>query len=319
MRRSPRPRSRRKTYLVVLAALSLAALLAPSSWTGRLISLVQVVVPFQSATNVAVDATVGSPDETDSGAPVDAAAYTELQREKEALEHQVAALFTRVDELRGEVDLLTATRLWEVDGQRIGTRGRLIPASVITGDLLSWRSSRLVSAGSLRGVRHGDAVTSRFFSIDRGESEGVRDGMAILLKETLVGMVEQVGTHTSRVKLLTDPSVQMKVRIGRFTPDGFAPLESYFWLTGAGEGRMRIADAKRREVEAGVIQVGDSVLSDPMSGVLPSAMVIGRIISIEPDHDNPLLSILTIEPAVMGSELHRVFVFDPEAEKAAQP
>ena len=294
----------------------MAALLAPSSWTGKLISLAQIVVPFQHAVVGAADAVAGSGADGPNGAPVDPAAHLALEREKEALRHEVAALSTRINELQGEVDLLTATRLWEVDGRRIGARGRLIPASVITDDLLPWRSSRLVNVGSLQGVRRGDAVASRFFSIDRGESDGVRDGMAILLKETLVGVVDQVGTHTARVKLLSDVSMQMKVRIGRFTPDGFAPLQSYFWLAGAGHGTMRIADAQRRDVDAGVIQVGDAVLSDPMRDTLPTAMMIGRITAIEPDHDNPLLSILTVEPAMDESALRRVFVYDPEAGAA---
>lgn len=313
MRRSPRSRSRRRTYLVVLATLSLAAILAPSSWTGKLIGLAQLLMPFQHAVVGAADAVTGSASETNADAAIDPAAHQALQREKEGLEHEVAALAMRVGELQGEVELLTATRLWEVEGRRLGARGRLIPATVITGDLLPWRASRFVSAGSREGLKCGDAVTSRHFSIDRGESDGVRDGMAILLKETLVGVVERVGPYIACVKLLTDVDVKMKVRIGRFTPDGFSALESYFWLTGRGDSTMRIADAQRREVEAGVIQVGDVVLSDPTSEMLPSAMVIGRVTAIEPDHDNPLLSILTIAPAMDESALRRVFVYDSES------
>ena len=134
---------------------------------------------------------------------------------KAALAHQVAALTIRVAELEREVGILTATRLWDVDGARLGASGQLIPAGVVTGDLLPWRSSSLINAGTLQGVRPGAAVTSCHFTVNRGTDDSVRNGLAILLGETLIGWVEQAGTHTARVKLLTAPSVAMKVRIGR--------------------------------------------------------------------------------------------------------
>ncbi|UCC32206.1 MAG: rod shape-determining protein MreC [Phycisphaerales bacterium] len=246
------------------------------------------------------------------GGEVSRASYEALAREKAALEHQVAALTVRVEQLEEEAGILAATRLWEVDGQRIGTEGRLIPARVITADLLPWRSSRLINAGSLQGVRRGSAVVSRYFAIDRGEADGVRDGMAILLREVFVGLIdEQTGTHTSRVKLLSDVSVEMKVRIGRFTDAGFTALDRHFWLMGRGGGVMEIRDVQRRDVDDGVVKIGDVVLSALVSGLLPVAMTVGEVVDIKPDRDNPLLAILTIKSSVDEDSLHRVYVYDP--------
>lgn len=299
----------RRTYLAVLLGLSIVALLLPGKWTGKLISLVQVIVPFQDAATFATDS-VAAVINADPGS-VSRGAYEALEREKAALEHRTAALAIHVAELQEEVDLLTATRTRHVGEDSIGARGRLIPARIITEDLLGWRSSRLVSAGSLQGVRRGSAVTSRVFTIGRGAGIGVLDGMAVVLGEAFVGLVEQVGTHTARVKLLSDVSVQMKVRIGRFTHDEFVPLDRYFWLAGRGNGTMEIRDAGRRDVEAGEVQLGDTVLSGPGSGALPAAMTIGTITAIEPDRNNPLLSILTVQSAVSVTSLRRVYVFDP--------
>jgi hypothetical protein len=77
---------------------------------------------------------------------------------------------------------------------------------------------------------------------------------------------------------------------------------------------MEIADAKRREVDEGVVQIGDMVLSEPTDEMLPTAMTIGKITAIRPDYENPLLSILTVTSAVHETELRRVYIFDPSDE-----
>ena len=238
-------------------------------------------------------------------------AYEALTREKAAVEHQAAALAARVEELEGEVAVLTATRLWAVADQRLGASGRLIPARVISQDLLPWRSSRLLNAGSVQGVQDGAAVTSHEFTLDRGEDAELRNGLAILLGEVFVGTIEQTGTHTSRVKLLSDVSVQRKVRIGRSMGGRFVLVDRYFWLTGRGSGRMEIRDVERKDVETGIVQVGDTVLSDPQSDVLPAAMTIGKIAAASTDRDNPLFAILTIASAVPEETLRRVYIYDP--------
>lgn len=304
---------------------SAAAILFPQRWTGGLISLVQVVVPFQDAATVAADAVSSLGDVRPSSVPSEA--HEALTREKAALEHQGAALAARVEELEGEVSLLTATRMWSVAGQRLGASGRLIPARVISQDLLPWRSSRLLNAGSVQGVQDGAAVTSHVFTVDRGEDAKLRTGLAILQGETLVGTIEHTGTHTSRVKLLSDVSVQMKVRIGRWTGDRtpvrdsnlalsrFVLLDRYFWMSGRGSGRMEVRDVERKDVETGVIHVGDTVLSDPQSDVLPAAMTIGKITDASSDRDNPLFAVLTIASAVPEASLRRVYIYDPQNEQ----
>ena len=40
-------------------------------------------------------------------------------------------------------------------------------------------------------------------------------------------------------------------------------------------------------------------------------MTIGRITRIDPDQENPLLSVLTVESAVDEAGLRRVYVFEP--------
>lgn len=300
--------------LLSLLGVSLLGLTLPRQWTGRLMSLVQVIVPFQHAANAAGERlTDAFPD---NGRTVSQAAIDAAERERAALEHKVAALSARVLDLEEEVSVLTATRIWGDEEGRLGARGRLIPARVIAPDILAWRSSRLINAGRLQGVRSGAPVASRYFEIGRGDTDGVRSGMAILLAETLVGEVVETGTHTARVRLLSDVGMEMKVRIARRVDDGFEPIARFFWLTGRGGGVMEIRDVERRDVEAGIIRIDDLVLSDHTSTRLPASMVIGKVVTIESDRHNPLLSILTIEAAVEPAALRRVYVFDASVSRA---
>jgi len=288
---------------------SAAALWAPASWTRRLTGLVQWVAPFQEVSQAALEAV--APGQEDATHAVTAEEAAELRRTNEAFQHQTAGLSARIEELEAEVRGLTATRSWDADGRKLGSRGRLIPARVLGEDVVSWRSSRLLSAGTWHGAANGAAVVSRLFTVNQGEDAGVRSGLAILLGETLVGFVESTGTHVCRALLLSDLSVQMKVRIGRFTESGFTLRDGYFWLHGAGAGRMVIRDVDRRLTDAGAIQVGDRVLSDSQSDVLPAALTIGRISEITPDRDNPLFAILEVRGAMPEEALRRVYIYDP--------
>ena len=179
----------------------------------------------------------------------------------------------------------------------------------------------------LQGVHRGSPVIAEVFTIDQGNSAGFASGSAVVLGSVLVGFVEQIGTRTARVKLVSDVSIQMKVRLGRFVAaapaaggtsrggrpaDQFTPLDGAFWLVGRGRGVMEVRDLDRRDVHAGIMRVGDIVLSDPTSGPLPAAMVIGRITQIDADHENPLLAIAIVHAQTDISSLERVYVFDPD-------
>lgn len=298
-----------RTLIGVLLLGSASALWMPASWTRRLSSLMQWVVPFQEASQAVAD--VAAPLTATDAAKLSSDEALALRHANVAFENQTAALAVRIEELESQVRSLTASRLWDADGRKLGSRGRLIPAGVVGQDVAAWRSSRMLSAGSWQGVSPGAAVVSRLLTINQGDAAGARSGLAILLGETLVGFIDSAATHTSQAKLLSDLSVQMKVRVGRLTGGQFALQEGYFWLSGAGQGKMLLRDVDRRLIDAGRIQVGDRVLSDSQSEALPTALHIGKITEIAFDRDNPLFAILTVQSAVAEDTLRRVYIFDP--------
>lgn len=313
MRKSKIFRSPARVAVAVFAVLAVAFFLLPTIWTAPLVTLVQPLLPMQYAAATVSDAwyELSSDDKLD----LPAEQADALNRELAAYRHRVAVLSQRQAELESEVAGLRATREWNVDGRRFGNSGRLIPAQVLAEDLLSWRDSRWIAAGALQGVRREDGVLSSHFSIGIEDAAEVRDGMAVMQAEALIGFVDQVGTHAARVRLLTDPAVQMKVRTGRWVEGEFIALAGEFWLVGRGNGKMILRDLDRRDVESGRIQVGDAVLSDPEGTRLPVAMVIGRIGALSPDRNNALLATAVVEPVLPSKGLRRVQVFDPAGDR----
>ena len=159
-------------------------------------------------------------------------------------------------------------------------------------------------------------MLSNAFTIGLGEEAGLQGGMAILLGEAFLGWVEKVGPHVSRVKLLADPSVQMKVRIGRFAPGRFVLAEGHFWMVGRGDSKMEIRDVEARTVQAASVEVGDVVLSDSTQKMLPAALIIGNVSEIIPNRDNPLFVHLAVKPVLDPAEVEHVYVYDPQSEAA---
>lgn len=311
MRRRRSTSARRRLIVVGLFALSILALIVHGAWGGRPLSLLQVLIPFQDAVTTSMNG-VGDWVAGDGGATAsDPATARALQQENEALRRQVAALTVRMRDVLEENAVLTAIRLHTVDGARLGVRGSLIPADVVAGDVLPWRASAWINSGKLSGVRSGAAVTSASFTLDQGREQGIVPGLAVLLSEVMVGTVVNAGTHSARVRLLGDPEARLRVRLGRFRDGSFHTADAVFWLRGSGDGAMRIRDVPLGDVNAGHYAVGDTVLVDPDAGAAPAALTVGTVSAIEPDRENPLLTILEVRSPVDLDRLRRVYVFDP--------
>ncbi|MFH0981512.1 MAG: rod shape-determining protein MreC [Planctomycetota bacterium] len=271
-----------------------------------MLNLVQVLVPLQDAAGRGADA-LGAVVGGVRKHAVSAAQFERQVAQNEALHHTVAALRTKIGALEQSVGELAGIR-----GR--GMPGKLIPARVVAPDVSVWRESQLLDAGSLRSVRRNAAVVSDYFAVNLGTVEGGRMGQAVLAAEVFVGTIETTGTHTSRVKLVSDPTTRMGVLIARDQGKTFAALDERFWLVGAGGDHARIEDVDHRYIKDGRIHVGDWVLTVDGDERLPVSMVIGTITSIAPDPDNPLLFILDVKMALDPERLRRVYVVDPLGE-----
>ncbi|HEY3245713.1 MAG TPA: rod shape-determining protein MreC [Phycisphaerae bacterium] len=305
MRFRHRRKFTKRSLFALLLGTSCIMLLLPRSLTGRLLHLVQLGTPLAARTSQAIDA--ASDALHGAEAPVAAAEYQSLATRLAALQNQLAAKSARVTQLEAENRELTGIR-----ERGLQHRGRLIPARTIASDPLDWREARWVTQGARRGVREGQAVTSANLSVALGTGEGARDGLAVLASEHLLGIVQQAGAHTSRIRLLSDPATRMRVAIGRRAQDGLRLVPGSFWMTGAGRGKLHVRDVDRRYVDDGKIKIGDVVLSPPDDAALPAALTIGEVTEIHADRDNGLLRVLEVTPPIELSSVRQVYIVDPE-------
>ncbi len=292
--------------MTVLILISVVGFMLPTRITGKFLNFVQVILPFQDWTTRTADVVtdVVTPD----GKGLSAEEAEKIRRENAALKHRLASLSGDFEDLSNAYAHATQIRNRGLD------QGRLIPARVVAGDAMAWRKSQLINAGTLSGVREDAAVTTHHFSLQLGEADEVREGYSVLCAETLVGFVEQVGTHSARVRMLTDKSTALRVLIARAATGQFYPLSSEFWLVGTGGNSMEIRDVSHTYVKSADdetnVRVGDYVFTSRDDPSLPASMTIGTISEIKQDPENSLLYILDVEPAMTPSDVRQVFVVD---------
>lgn len=303
----PRHKFNRKKLLATLGALTLIFLVLPREITRKFINLTQVIVPFQDWANRSVSTAKDSITGADQ--PVSRDEWDKVVRQNQALTHQIVALASRYESLERQHASLAGIR------QRGLSGGRLISARVIAADASPLSESRLVNSGRLSGVRDGAAVASSYFTVEQSTGQEVQSGMSVLSGETLVGFVDQVGTHVARVRLLSDVGMELTVNVARLTGDKYYPLDADFWMVGVGSlgTGLQIRDVNHRYVKSGSIQIGDVVLTSQSDTRLPAPLNVGTITDIQPDPDNSLLYRLAVTPAESYDKIRNVFVVDPVA------
>ena len=158
-------------------------------------------------------------------------------------------------------------------------------------------------------MRREAAVTTQTLDVKFERGIRVEQGMAVLQGESLLGWIEHAGTHTARVRLLTDPQTTMSVAVVSSDGESKGAPTGRFWLRGRGAGRMAVIQVVRKYVQEGRVKVGDVVVTSPDSDRLPVPMVVGTITEIAADPSSSLLCTLLVKPAV-SEQIRRVYVLD---------
>jgi rod shape-determining protein MreC len=134
-------------------------------------------------------------------------------------------------------------------------------------------------------------------TLSSGEKAGVHVGDVVVTSEGLVGRVSEVYGGTSRVALLTDPSLAVACEV-----------ESTGVL-----GILRFTSAPRPALTltavpfADTVRVGERVLTSGMSRRYPRGIPVGRITRIGKDADG-LTQAIFVDPAARLTRLRHVFV-----------
>ncbi len=128
------------------------------------------------------------------------------------------------------------------------------------------------------------------FLIDAGASDGVKKYQGVLVDGYLVGQVNAVGSHYSRMILISDATSKIPIQIERTKTRAF--------LIGDNTDYPQVVHFENQEP----VQIGDVVVTSGMGGNLPAGIPVGIIGSISEDNG------IIIQPFVNKSNIDYIKV-----------
>jgi len=143
-------------------------------------------------------------------------------------------------------------------------------------------------------AKQGDRLGSRVL-INRGAGDGVRMGCPVIDRDGLVGRVDALEAHLSRVRLLGHRASAVSAVLDRSKVEGIVegdPLEGL---------RMRFVPSSAD------VKVGDEIVTSGLGGVFPSGLKVGRVRALGLEQGG-LLRRIDVEPAAAPERLGDVFV-----------
>ena len=158
---------------------------------------------------------------------------------------------------------------------------------------LPLEGAKLVSAdvitGSVNGPQNG-------LIINRGQKDGLARGQFVLGDNSIIGNISDVSSHTARVKLATDSSSNIAVRIAKLDIDRL--MEG----SGNNSAKIRLLSIKHK------VRTGDNVYACKKPGLLDTPMIIATVAQCRRDGQNPSLWDITVKPACDIEKLNEVAV-----------
>lgn len=135
----------------------------------------------------------------------------------------------------------------------------------------------------------------RYVIINIGSNEGILPGMPVVTDKGLVGRVDAVISEAARVKLITDATSQVNVRMQSSNAEAI--------LVGSLTGDLSLDMIPQDAAE----QVGDVVLTSGLGGNFPPNLLIGQLVSIR-NLDYELFQQAVVQPNVDFTLLQFILV-----------
>lgn len=137
----------------------------------------------------------------------------------------------------------------------------------------------------------------QYIIIDRGSNNGIRYGMPVVTQQGLVGRIDAVIGGASRIKLITDSSSVVNVRLKS------AGIEAQLQgsLTGDVFLDMIPSDA--------LVETGDVILTSGLGGNFPPNIFVGQVLSTQ-KRENAIFQTASIQPIVDFETISAVLVIN---------
>ncbi|MDR2296659.1 MAG: rod shape-determining protein MreC [Clostridiales Family XIII bacterium] len=201
----------------------------------------------------------------------------ELVRENERLR-------TRVEELERE---LNESRLSDADLVDLEKLSEALNYADLEGDYA------LVTADVI-GLDKSSGFN--IFTINAGAADGVSSDSVVIDGDGLIGRVMSAGEHTAKVISVVDETNKVGFQV-------FRNLEWLGMLHGDGNGKLTgyMLD------ETAAVREGDRLITSAIGGFYPPGLTIGKVTSVEWNHDSPLKTV-HVEPAAYFKSIRKVTV-----------
>jgi rod shape-determining protein MreC len=135
----------------------------------------------------------------------------------------------------------------------------------------------------------------QYIIIDKGTQDGIRYGMPVVTQQGLVGRIDAVIANAARVKLITDSTSVVNIRLQS------ADIEAQ--LLGSLTGDLSLDMIPLEEN----IEPGDVVLTSGLGGNYPPNIFIGQVLSTQ-RRENALFQTASVQPIVDFASINAVLV-----------
>ena len=137
--------------------------------------------------------------------------------------------------------------------------------------------------GQVTGKREHEII------INRGSSDGLAKGQYVLGYNSIIGIVAEVSSNLSRVRLITSPASEIPVRIALDEDDIY--IHPIMTGTGTNHAKMKVKRTFNN------IKEGYRVYAAQKTGFLETPRIIGKISECVIDENNPVMWDIAVEPA----------------------
>lgn len=305
-----RPASRSRRHIIVVILLMLSVGLVALDRRGRMSSRVRTLsshlfAPSQGWLRGFTLSLVGRGAErrdADASGPADAAGW---QAAMARAEQDNARLAAKAAELERQL-----REMRRIIGQLSDYPLMLVPAHVLSRDYVLPESIMTIDAGSRQGVSGGHWVVTAYIS--QGKTAGVRKGEAVVDAEGVIGLVEQVGPHVSRVKLITSDRCSLAARVMHWNASaGQWVAQAEIGVTrGSGDGRTLHLQHIPKSV---AVCPGDYVVTASGDTGMTGSLIIGQVTEVL-SAPAKLTYDITVRPRVDLDKLGRVYVLSPRGD-----
>jgi rod shape-determining protein MreC len=132
--------------------------------------------------------------------------------------------------------------------------------------------------------------------INRGEYDGLQKDLFVIGDNSIIGTISELSPRTAKVKLITDPTSKMPIKIAGVDADRMMQG------TGGNFAKILMLPIKHK------VSVGDVVSARKKPGFLAAPMIVGAVAQCKKDDENPLLWDIKVTPACDVEKLSDVAV-----------